>query len=1075
MPKNNDISSILVIGAGPIIIGQACEFDYSGVQACKALNEEGIKTILVNSNPATIMTDPEMADKIYIEPIHWRNIEKIIAIEKPDAILPTMGGQTALNTTLDLNRHKILQKYGVKIIGASVNSIDMAEDRELFKKAMEDIGLLTPRAQVAKDFDKALIIQKDIGYPIIIRPSFTLGGSGGGIAYNKQDFEKIVKRGLDLSPTNEVLLEESVIGWKEFEMEVVRDKNDNCIIVCSIENFDAMGVHTGDSITVAPAQTLTDKEYQNLRNQSIQVLRKIGVDTGGSNVQFAVNPLDGKIYVIEMNPRVSRSSALASKATGFPIAKVAAKLAIGYTLDELRNDITGGIIPSSFEPSIDYIVTKIPRFAFEKFKEADPHLTTQMKSVGEVMAIGGSFKESLQKALRGLEIGIDGLSEIQFEDSLSPKEIRDLIFREISTPSSDRILYIAQAFRVGMSVDEVFNLCYVDRWFLSQIKEIVDSEMSLKDKSLESISDSLRNLKSDGFSDKRLANILATAESEVRDLRRRMSIGPVFKRIDTCAAEFESSTAYMYSTYSDFCESYPTKNKKVVILGGGPNRIGQGIEFDYCCVHASMALRDAGFETIMINCNPETVSTDYDTSDRLYFEPLTVEDVLSVIDIEKPWGVIVQYGGQTPLKLASELEQCGVNIIGTSPDSIDLAEDRERFKVLIESLSLKQPLNKTVTTVQEAKESAEDIGYPIVVRPSYVLGGRAMEIVTNTSDLEKYMKEAVDVSDDSPILLDKFLNDAIEVDIDLLCDGEEVYVAGIMEHIEEAGIHSGDSGCSLPPYTLSNDIVDKLKEQASRLAVALRVIGLMNAQFAIKDNEIFLLEANPRASRTAPFVSKAIGIQLAKLGALVMSGKKIRDLDLPNRSDNKAYFSVKEAVFPFSKFPEVDVLLGPEMKSTGEVMGFGQTFGEAYFKAQRAAGVILPKEGNVFISVRDHDKEPICEVASELVDMGFKIYATSGTFCYLSDAGIVCSKINKVKDGHPHIVDMIKNNEVHLIINTTEGARSIKDSFSIRKEAQNHKISLTTTVSGAKAFCKAIKFIDDFGAQDLKQRHRSIL
>ena len=888
MPKNNDITSILVIGAGPIIIGQACEFDYSGVQACKALKEEGIRTILVNSNPATIMTDPEMADKIYIEPIHWRNIEKIIAIEKPDAILPTMGGQTALNTTLDLNRHKILQKYGVKIIGASVNSIDMAEDRELFKKAMEDIDLLTPRAQVAKDFDKALVIQKDIGYPIIIRPSFTLGGSGGGIAYNKQDFEKIVKRGLDLSPTNEVLLEESVIGWKEFEMEVVRDKNDNCIIVCSIENFDAMGVHTGDSITVAPAQTLTDKEYQNLRNQSIQVLRKIGVDTGGSNVQFAVNPQDGKIYVIEMNPRVSRSSALASKATGFPIAKVAAKLAIGYTLDELKNDITGGIIPSSFEPSIDYVVTKIPRFAFEKFKEADPHLTTQMKSVGEVMAIGGSFKESLQKALRGLEIGIDGLSEIPFEDSLSSKEIRDLIFKEISTPSSSRILYIAQAFRVGMSVDDVFNLCFIDRWFLAQIKEIVDSEISLKNKSLESISENLQDLKSDGFSDKRLANILATTEREVRDFRRSKSIKPVFKRIDTCAAEFESSTAYMYSTYSDFCESHPTKNRKVVILGGGPNRIGQGIEFDYCCVHASMALRDAGYETIMINCNPETVSTDYDTSDRLYFEPLTVEDVLSVIDIEKPWGVIVQYGGQTPLKLASELEECGVNIIGTSPDSIDLAEDRERFKVLIESLSLKQPSNKTVTTVQEAKESAEGIGYPIVVRPSYVLGGRAMEIVTNSSDLEKYMKEAVDVSDDSPILLDKFLNDAIEVDIDLLCDGEDVYVAGIMEHIEEAGIHSGDSGCSLPPYTLSNEIVTELKEQASKLAIALKVIGLMNAQFAIKDNEIFLLEANPRASRTAPFVSKAIGIHLAKLGALVMSGIKIKDLNLSNSSDNKA-------------------------------------------------------------------------------------------------------------------------------------------------------------------------------------------
>ena len=1074
MPKINTISSVLVIGAGPIIIGQACEFDYSGVQACKALKEEGIKTILVNSNPATIMTDPEMADKIYIEPIHWRNIEKIIAIEKPDAILPTMGGQTALNTTLDLNRHNILQKYGVKIIGASVNSIDMAEDRELFKKAMEDIGLLTPRAQVAKDFDKALVIQKDIGYPIIIRPSFTLGGSGGGIAYNKQDFEKIVKRGLDLSPTNEVLLEESVIGWKEFEMEVVRDKNDNCIIVCSIENFDAMGVHTGDSITVAPAQSLTDKEYQNLRNQSIQVLRKIGVDTGGSNVQFAVNPQDGKIYVIEMNPRVSRSSALASKATGFPIAKVAAKLAIGYTLDELRNDITGGVIPSSFEPSIDYVVTKIPRFAFEKFKEADPHLTTQMKSVGEVMAIGGSFKESLQKALRGLEIGIDGFSEIEFEDSLSSKEIRDLIFKEISTPSSNRILYIAQAFRIGMSMDEIFNLCFIDKWFLSQIKEIVDLELKLKDKSLESITDSLRDLKSNGFSDRRLANILGTSESEVRDLRSRESIKPVFKRIDTCAAEFESSTAYMYSTYSDFCESYPTKNKKIVILGGGPNRIGQGIEFDYCCVHASMALREAGYETIMINCNPETVSTDYDTSDRLYFEPLTVEDVLSIIDVEKPWGVIVQYGGQTPLKLASELENCGVNIIGTSPDSIDLAEDRERFKVLIESLALKQPLNKTVTTVQEAKESADGIGYPIVVRPSYVLGGRAMEIVTNSSDLEKYMKEAVNVSDDSPILLDKFLNDAIEVDIDLLCDGEEVYIAGIMEHIEEAGIHSGDSGCSLPPYTLSNNIVDKLKEQASRLAIALRVIGLMNAQFAIKDNEIFLLEANPRASRTAPFVSKAVGIQLAKLGALVMSGKKIKDLNLPNTSTNKAYFSVKEAVFPFSKFPEVDVLLGPEMKSTGEVMGFGKTFGEAYFKAQRAAGVILPKEGNVFISVRDHDKEPICEVASELIDMGFKIYATSGTFNYLVNSGISCSKINKVKDGHPHIVDMIKNNEVHLIINTTEGARSIKDSFSIRKEAQNHKISLTTTVSGAKAFCKAIKFIDDFDAQDLKQRHESI-
>ena len=1074
MPRDNSINSILVIGAGPIIIGQACEFDYSGVQACKALSEEGIKTILVNSNPATIMTDPDMADKIYIEPIHWRNIEKIIAIEKPDAILPTMGGQTALNTTLDLNRHKILEKYNVKIIGASVDSIDMAEDRELFKNAMTDIGLDTPRAFVAKDFDKAIEIQKDIGYPIIIRPSFTLGGSGGGIAYNKQDFEKIVKRGLDLSPTNEVLLEESVIGWKEFEMEVVRDKNDNCIIICSIENLDPMGVHTGDSITIAPAQTLTDKEYQNLRNQSIQVLRKIGVDTGGSNVQFAINPDNGKIYVIEMNPRVSRSSALASKATGFPIAKVAAKLAIGYTLDELRNEITGGIIPSSFEPSIDYIVTKIPRFAFEKFKAADSHLTTQMKSVGEVMAIGGSFKESLQKALRGLEIGIDGFDDILFQESLSFKEKQDLIVKEISTPSATRILYVAQAFREGMSIEDVFALSYIDKWFLSQIHELIVLENKIKDKMLNISVNDISFLKSEGFSDKRLARLFSIDEKSIRNFRKDNLIKPVFKRIDTCAAEFKSSTAYLYSTYSDNCESNPSNNKKVIILGGGPNRIGQGIEFDYCCVHASMALKEAGYETIMINCNPETVSTDYDTSDRLYFEPLTTEDVMSIIDLENPWGVIVQYGGQTPLNLADELEKCGVNIIGTSPDSIDLAEDRERFKTLIESLGLKQPLNETVTNIDQAKKSAENIGYPLVVRPSYVLGGRAMEIVTNSADLEKYMKEAVDVSDDSPILLDKFLNDAIEVDIDLLSDGTEVFIAGIMEHIEEAGIHSGDSGCSLPPYTLNDEIVNELKNQASKLAKALKVIGLMNAQFAIKNNEIFLLEANPRASRTAPFVSKAIGLQLAKLGALVMSGSKIKDLNLPKEINNKSYFSVKEAVFPFSKFPEVDVLLGPEMKSTGEVMGFGKTFGEAYFKAQRAAGVILPKNGNVFISVRDHDKQPMCDVAIELIDLGFKIYATSGTYLHLKNSGIDCFKINKVKDGHPHIVDMIKNNEVHLIINTTEGARSIKDSFSIRKEAQNHKISLTTTVSGAKAFCKAIKFIDDFDALDLKQRHESI-
>lgn len=1072
MPKQKDLNSVLVIGAGPIVIGQACEFDYSGVQACKALREEGIKTILVNSNPATIMTDPDMADKIYIEPIHWRNLEKIIAIEKPDAILPTMGGQTALNTTLDLNRHNILKKYDVQIIGASVASIDMAEDRELFKNAMTDIGLETPRAKVAKNYSQACQIQTEIGFPIIIRPSFTLGGTGGGIAYNKQDFEKISKRGLDLSPTNEILLEESVIGWKEFEMEVVRDRSDNCIIICSIENFDPMGVHTGDSITIAPAQTLTDKEYQNLRNQSIEVLRKIGVDTGGSNVQFAINPKNGKIYVIEMNPRVSRSSALASKATGFPIAKVAAKLAIGYTLDELRNEITGDIIPSSFEPSIDYVVTKIPRFAFEKFKEADPHLTTQMKSVGEVMAIGGNFKESIHKALRGLEVGIDGFDDIVFEDSLSLKERQDLIVKEISTPSAHRILYIAQAFREGMTVEDVHKLSLIDNWFLNQIHELINLEKEISETNTRINKDNLILMKSLGFSDKRIAKILDRDEIDIRNERKKYSIKPVFKRIDTCAAEFSSSTAYMYSTYSDFCESFPTDNKKVVILGGGPNRIGQGIEFDYCCVHASMALRDAGFETIMINCNPETVSTDYDTSDRLYFEPLTAEDVMSIIDIEQPWGVIVQYGGQTPLKLAEELQNSGVNIIGTSPDSIDLAEDRERFKLLIDKLKLKQPSNATVSNFAEAKIIAEEIGYPLVVRPSYVLGGRAMEIVINSSDLEKYMKEAVDVSNDSPILLDKFLNDAIEVDIDLLCDGFDVWIAGIMEHIEEAGIHSGDSGCSLPPYTLGEDIVTELKTQASKLALELKVIGLMNAQFAIKNNEIFLLEVNPRASRTAPFVSKAIGVQLAKLGALVMAGEKIKDLNLPPDDKKYNYFSVKEAVFPFSKFPEVDVLLGPEMKSTGEVMGFGKTFGEAYFKAQRAANVILPKSGNVLISVRDHDKDAICDVASELIEMKFNIFATSGTYLHLQSKGINCNKINKVKDGHPHIVDMIKNNEVHLIINTTEGARSIKDSFSIRKESQNHKISLTTTVSGAKAFCKAIKFIDDFGAMDLKKRHK---
>ena len=946
MPKNNKIKSVLIIGAGPIIIGQACEFDYSGVQACKALKEEGIRVILVNSNPATIMTDPDMADKVYIEPIHWRNIEKIIINEKPDAILPTMGGQTALNTTLDLNRHKILQEHNVDIIGASIKSIDMAEDRELFKLAMSEIGLETPRAFIAHNYEEALVKQKNIGFPVIIRPSFTLGGSGGGIAYNIQDFETIVKRGLDLSPTSEILLEESVIGWKEFEMEVVRDKNDNCIIVCSIENIDPMGVHTGDSITVAPAQTLTDKEYQKLRNASIQVLRKIGVDTGGSNVQFAISPIDGRIFVIEMNPRVSRSSALASKATGFPIAKIAAKLAIGYTLDELRNEITGNVIPASFEPSIDYVVTKIPRFAFEKFKEANNRLTTQMKSVGEVMAIGRNFQESFQKALRGLEIDIDGLSSLEFK-KIPDKEIDDYIKKELKSPTHKRILIIGEAFRRKYSISEVFELTNIDLWFLSQIEDLVNEEINLSNKDINMLNnDEILRLKRKGFSDSFMSKLLNCEENKVRNLRKTLKIKPSFKRVDACAAEFQATTAYMYSTYDGECESNPTQNKKIIILGGGPNRIGQGIEFDYCCVHASLALKEIGFETIMINCNPETVSTDFDISDRLYFEPLTFEDVMSIIEIEKPYGVIVQYGGQTPLKLANKLKDNGVNIIGTSPEAIDIAEDRKKFKVLVEKLNLKQPKNSTAINADEALKCAETIGYPLVVRPSYVLGGRAMEIVTNNDDLKRYMDEAVSVSNNSPVLLDRFLNDAIEVDVDIISDGENVFIGAIMEHIEEAGIHSGDSGCSIPAFTLNKDILEKLRTQVKELALELNVVGLMNTQFAIKDEEIYLLEVNPRASRTAPFVSKAIGIQLAKVGALVMAGKKLHELGLINEIIPN-YFSVKEAVLPFSKFPEVDVLLGPEMKSTGEVMGIGKSFGEAYFKAQRAAGVILPKTGNV--------------------------------------------------------------------------------------------------------------------------------
>ena len=984
-----------------------------------------------------------------------------------------MGGQTALNTTLDLNRHKILEKYGVRIIGASVESIDMAEDRELFKNAMSEIGLETPHAFIAHNYEEAIEHQREIGFPVLIRPSFTLGGSGGGIAYNIQDFEKIVRRGLDLSPTSEVLIEESVIGWKEFEMEVVRDSNDNCIIVCSIENIDPMGIHTGDSMTVAPAQTLTDKEYQSLRNASIKVLQKIGVDTGGSNVQFAVSPENGRILVIEMNPRVSRSSALASKATGFPIAKIAAKLAIGYTLDELRNEITGNIIPASFEPSIDYVVTKIPRFAFEKFKEADKRLTTQMKSVGEVMAIGRNFQESFQKALRGLEIGIDGLTSPQMVHQ-NKQEYTDSIKNELRNTNPERMLYIAEAFRAGITINEIHEFCKIDLWFLSQIEDLIINEVKLGKESIESISkDFMLSLKKKGFSDSFIAKTLHTKEKKIRDYRLKNNITPVFKRVDTCAAEFLSSTAYMYSSYDLECEAAPSTKRKIVILGGGPNRIGQGIEFDYCCVHASLALREEGFETIMINCNPETVSTDFDISDRLYFEPLTLEDVLSIVNIEKPDGVIVQYGGQTPLKLARNLEKEGVKIIGTSPEAIDTAEDREKFKELVQKLDLKQPSNATASSLNQAISAAEKIGYPLVVRPSYVLGGRAMEIVASKEDLTRYMGEAVSVSNDSPVLLDKFLNDAIEVDIDVISDGEDVFIGAIMEHIEEAGIHSGDSGCSIPPYTLSDVILNKLRKQVTKLAVELNVIGLMNTQFAIKDNEIYLLEVNPRASRTAPFVSKSIGIQLAKVGALVMAGKKLKTLKI-NREVVPKYFAVKEAVLPFSKFPEVDVLLGPEMKSTGEVMGIGNSFGEAYFKAQRAAGVILPKTGNVFISVRDKDKEPVCDVAEELIKIGFNLFATRGTQVHLEKKGIKCERINKVKQGHPHIVDMIKNGNVHLIINTTEGALSIKDSFSIRKEANNHNVCLTTTISGAKAFCKAILFIDNFDALDIQSRHSSI-
>jgi carbamoyl-phosphate synthase large subunit len=1072
MPKRTDINSILIIGAGPIVIGQACEFDYSGAQACKALREEGYRVILVNSNPATIMTDPEMADAIYIEPVEWKTVARIIEREKPDAVLPTMGGQTALNCALDLARHGVLEKHGVELIGASEDAIDMAEDRERFREAMSEIGLESPVAYMVNTWEEAQEAQPKIGFPVIIRPSFTMGGSGGGIAYNREEYEEIVKRGLDLSPTNEVQVEESVLGWKEFEMEVVRDKADNCIIVCSIENLDPMGIHTGDSITVAPAQTLTDKEYQIMRNASIAVLRKIGVDTGGSNVQFAVNPEDGRLVVIEMNPRVSRSSALASKATGFPIAKVAAKLAVGYTLDELRNEITGGVTPASFEPSIDYVVTKIPRFTFEKFPQAEPRLTTQMKSVGEVMAIGRCFQESFQKALRGLETGNDGLNEQLIHGDPDAEAI---VRRELVANGPDRIFYVAEAFRLGFSIEQVYELTRIDRWFLAQINELIFLEEELKGKDVKDLDrDTLFDLKRRGFSDRRLARLLDDTEKAVRQYRHELGVRPVYKRVDTCAAEFASGTAYQYSSYDEECEAAPSDREKIMVLGGGPNRIGQGIEFDYCCVHAALAMREDGYETIMVNCNPETVSTDYDTSDRLYFEPLTLEDVLEIVEIERPRGVIVQYGGQTPLKLARDLEAAGVPIIGTSPDSIDLAEDRERFQQLIDKLELVQPPNRTARSVEDAIGKAEEIGYPVVVRPSYVLGGRAMEIVYNEEDLRRYMRDAVQVSNDAPVLLDRFLDDAVEVDVDAICDGEDVFIGGVMQHIEQAGVHSGDSACSLPPYSLGAEVQKELREQVRRMAHGLKVVGLMNTQFAVQGDRIYVLEVNPRASRTVPFVSKAIGLPLARIAARCMAGRSLKEQGIGDEVIPD-YFSVKEAVFPFIKFRGVDTILGPEMKSTGEVMGMGRTFAEAFAKSQLGAGVNLPMRGKAFVSVRDADKEGVAEVGRELVKQGFEVIATRGTQEVLEAAGIQCEQVNKVTEGRPHIVDMIKNDEVSLIINTTEGRQAIADSFTIRREALQHKVSYTTTLAGSLATVAALGYLDHeqvYRLQDMHEENR---
>jgi len=1068
MPKRTDLKSILILGAGPIVIGQACEFDYSGAQACKALREEGYRVILVNSNPATIMTDPSMADATYIEPVEWRTVAKIIERERPDALLPTMGGQTALNCALDLAREGVLEEFGVDMIGADRDAIDKAEDRNRFDKAMKAIGLETPKAVIVHSLEEALQVPDQFGYPCIIRPSFTMGGSGGGIAYNREEFEEICRRGLDLSPTKELLIDESLIGWKEYEMEVVRDRNDNCIIICSIENLDPMGVHTGDSITVAPAQTLTDKEYQIMRNASIAVLREIGVETGGSNVQFAVNPVDGRLVVIEMNPRVSRSSALASKATGFPIAKVAAKLAVGYTLDELQNDITGGATPASFEPSIDYVVTKIPRFAFDKFSAANAKLTTQMKSVGEVMAIGRTFQESLQKALRGLEVGSAGFEprvDVNTDEGLN--ELRE----QLSDPGAERIWFVGDAFRAGMSVDDVFDLCAIDPWFLAQIEDLIREEQKLQGRTLESLdAGQLYALKRKGFSDIRLASLLDSSETAVRERRRALNIHPVYKRVDTCAAEFATATAYMYSSYEEECESQPSDRNKILVLGGGPNRIGQGIEFDYCCVHAALAMREDGYETIMVNCNPETVSTDYDTSDRLYFEPVTLEDVLEIVRIEKPVGVIVQFGGQTPLKLARALEAQGVPIIGTTPDAIDRAEDRERFQQMIHKLGLLQPANAIVRSAEEAIAAAAGIGYPLVVRPSYVLGGRAMEIVYREEELQRYMNQAVRVSEDAPVLLDYFLSSAVEVDIDAVSDGEHVVIGAIMQHIEQAGIHSGDSACALPPYSLPEDVQDEMRETVKAMAVELNVKGLMNVQLAWQDGKVYVIEVNPRASRTVPFVSKCIGTSLAKVAARCMVGVSLAEQNFTTEIIPD-YFSVKEAVLPFNKFPGIDPILGPEMKSTGEVMGVGDTFAEAYAKAELGASDPIPTSGTAFLSVREPDKAGIAAVARSLISSGFNLVATSGTAQVIEDAGLPVERVNKVKQGRPHIVDMIKNDQISLIVNTTEGRQAIADSSTIRSSAEQRGVYYTTTLAGGQAVCMALEQSGEIKVRRLQELH----